>query len=258
MTPPRRRSLPAALAGLAVLGAATACAEPAGGEAAAASSGAASSGVESSGAESSSAAPSSGAEPSTEDELAAGLLPPDAFGPEATVVTVDVRQLSTGASGGLPQGATVTPPECGEGLGATTVSPEDFGVVVAQTATAPDGVTVEVLAESEQAGGTAPAFDELVERCPRVTVDAPDGTSVTIDFAAFDVPDLGDVSDGLRFTTDVSAPDGTRLTVPSLMAVAGDGRRQVFLQRTGADSTPLDEAAFTALFEQAVRAARDA
>jgi hypothetical protein len=32
----------------------------------------------------------------------------------------------------------------------------------------------------------------------------------------------------------------------------------VFLQRTGADSAPLDEAAFTDLFEQAVRAAQDA
>jgi hypothetical protein len=89
------------------------------------------------------------------------------------VVTVDVRQLSTGASGGLPEGATVMPPDCGQGLGATTVSPEDFGVVVAPSATAPDGVTVEVLAESEQVRDAVPAFDELVERCPRVTVDAP-------------------------------------------------------------------------------------
>ena len=249
MTSPKRRLLPTVLAGLAVLAAATACAEPAGGQAAAPSPSA----------ESSSAAPSSAAEePSTEDELAAGLLPADAFGPEATVVTVDVRQLSTGASGGLPEGATVTPPECGQGLGATTVSPEDFGVVVAETATAPDGVTVEVLAESEQVGDTAPRFDELVEQCPRITVDAPDGTSVTVDLAAFEVPAVGDTSDGLRFTTAVSAPDGTQLTVPSLLAVATEGQRMVFLQRTGADSTPLDEAAFTGLFEQAVQTAQDA
>ncbi|WP_100497497.1 hypothetical protein [Geodermatophilus chilensis] len=251
MTPPKRRLLPTALAGLAVLAAATACAEPADGEAAAASSST----------ETSSAAPSSSAaaeELSTEDELAAGLLPTDAFGPEANVVTVDVRQVTTGASGGLPEGATVTPPECGEGLGATTVAPEDFGVVVAQSATAPDGITVEVLAESEQVGDAAPAFDQLVERCPQVTVDAPDGTSVTIDFAAFEVPDLGDASDGLRFTTAVSAPDGTQLTVPSLLAVARDGQRLVFLQRTGADSDPLDEAAFIDLFEHAVRTAQGA
>jgi hypothetical protein len=250
MTPPDRRLLATALIALTVLAAATGCAEPAGGEAAAAPPSTSAS----------SAAPSSSAaeELRTADELAAGLLPAEAFGPEANVVTVDVRQLSTGASGGLPQGATVTPLECGQGLGATTVSPEDFGVVVAQSATSPDGVTVEVLAESGQVGDAAPAFDELVERCPRVTVDAPDGTSVTVDFAAFDVPDLGDASDGLRFTTAVSASDGTQLTVPSLLAVATEGQRLVFLQRTGADSAPLDEAAFTDLFEQAVRAAQDA
>ncbi len=261
MTPPTRRLLPTALAGLAVLAAATGCADPATGNAAAPSSSAESSSAESSGAESSSAAPSSSAaadELSTADELAAGLLPADAFGPEANVVTIDIRQVSTGASGGLPQGATVTPPACGEGLGATTVSPEDFGVAVAQTATAPDGVTVEVLAESDQVGDTAPRFDELVEHCPQVTVDAPDGSSVTVDFAAFEVPDVGDASDGLRFTTAVSAPDGTQITVPSLLAVATEGRRMVFLQRTGADSTPLDEAAFTDLFEQAVQTAQGA
>lgn len=255
MTPPKRRLLPTALAGLAVLATATACAEPATGDAAASSSSAGST------AESPSAAPSSSAaaeEISTQDELAAALLPAEAFGPEATVVTVDVRQLSTGASGGLPQGATVTPPECGQGLGATTVSPEDFGVVVAQSATAPDGVTVEVLAESEQAQGTDPQFDQLVEQCPQVTVEAPDGTTVTIDFALLEVPELGDASGGVRFTTAVSAPDGTELTVPSLLAVALDGPRTVFLQRTGADSEPLDEAAFTDLFEQAFQTQQDA
>lgn len=260
MTPPKRRLLPTALAGLAVLAAATGCADPAAGNAAAPSPSAESSGGSSS-AGSSSAAPSSSAatdELSTADELAAGLLPADAFGPEANVVTIDIRQVSTGASGGLPQGATITPPECGQGLGATTVSPEDFGVVVAQSATAPDGITVEVLAESEQVGETAPRFDELVEQCPRVTVDAPDGSSVTVDFAAFDVPDLGDASDGLRFTTAVSAADGTQVTVPSLLAVATEGPRMVFLQRTGADSAPLDEAAFTDLFERAVQTAQDA
>lgn len=263
MTPPKRRLLLTALAGLAVLAAATGCADPAAGNAAAPSPSAESSAESSAGssAGSSSAAPSSSAaadELSTADELAAGLLPADAFGPEANVVTIDIRQVSTGASGGLPQGATVTPPECGQGLGATTVSPEDFGVVVAQSATAPDGITVEVLAESEQVGETAPRFDELVEQCPRVTVDAPDGSSVTVDFAAFEVPDLGDASDGLRFTTAVSAADGTQVTVPSLLAVATEGPRMVFLQRTGADSAPLDEAAFTDLFERAVQTAQDA
>ncbi|SDO22027.1 hypothetical protein [Geodermatophilus sp. DSM 45219] len=248
MTSPKRRLLGPVLAGLTVLAAATACAEqPAGGEAAAPSS--------------SSTAPSSSEAPeelSTQDELAAGLLPADAFGPEANVVTVDVRQVATGAAGGLPQGATVTPPECGQNLGATTVTPEDFGAIVAQTATAPDAVTVEVLAEAEQPQEAGPRFDQLVEQCPKVTVEAPDGTTITVDFALLEVPELGDASGGVRLTTAVSAPDGTQLTVPSLLAVATDGPRTVFLQRTGTGSEPLDEAAFTDLLEQAFRTQQDA
>ena len=42
--------------------------------------------------------------------------------------------------------------------------------------------------------------------------------------------------------------------MPSLLAVAAEGPRLVSLQRTGADSAPLDEAAFTALFEDAFEA----
>ncbi|RBY82498.1 hypothetical protein DQ238_04215 [Geodermatophilus sp. TF02-6] len=184
---------------------------------------------------------------STNDELAAALLPAEAFGPAADAVSVDVRQVTTGAGGDLPQGASVTP-QCGEGVGGTAVSPEDFGVVVAQAATTDADVTVELLAESEQADAAGPRFADLVEQCRQVTITAPDGSSATVDLAALAVPDLGDASDGVRFTTAVRAPDGTNLTVPSLLAVATDGQRLLYLQRTGTGSAPLDEGAFTDLF----------
>ncbi len=51
-----------------------------------------------------------------------------------------------------------------------------------------------------------------------------------------------------------SAPDGTDLTVPSLLAVVTGEPRILFLQRTGATSAPLEEAAFSELLEQAVQA----
>jgi hypothetical protein len=238
----RRRSLPVALAGLGLLTVVSACAERGAGEAAAPSS--------------SEPAATSSAEggSSTEDELAAALLPAEAFGPDATVVTVDVRQLATSGSGGLPPGGSITPPECGQSVGATQLTPEDLGVVVAQSATGPAGVTVQVLAESDQVEGQAAPFDELLARCPRVTVAAPDGSTATVEFTALEVPDVGDSSDGVAFTTAVQGSDGTTLTVPSLLAVATDGPRLLFLQQTGANSTPLDQAAFTALFEEAFEA----
>jgi len=196
----RRRSLPILLAGVGLLTVASACADRGTGEAAAPSSG------------KSSAAPSPAAEEesalSPEDELAAGLLPPEAFGPDAQVVTVEVRQLTTSGSGGLPAGGTITPPECGQSVGSTQLTPEDFGVV-AQTATTGTGVTVQVPAESEQVDGQEPQFDELVDRCPEVTVDLPDGTRATITSTDVEVPELGDTSDGVAFTTAVQGADGT-------------------------------------------------
>jgi hypothetical protein len=242
----RRRGLPITLAGLGVVALVSACAEGPGADA---------------GAPSSAAAASTSAEqtpePSSGDELAAALLPPEAFGPDAQVVTLDVRQLATSGSGGLPAGGSVTPPECGQDVGATQVTPEDFGTIVAQSATTPTGVIVEVLAEGGEVEGTASGFEDLLARCAQVTVSAPDGSTATVGFTALEVPDLGDSSAGVAVTTTVRATDGTELTVPSLLAAATDEQRMVFLQQTGAPATSLDAAAFTALFEDAFEAQRD-
>jgi hypothetical protein len=72
------------------------------------------------------------------------------------VVTIDVRQLSTAASGGLPQGGTITPEKCGQSIGATQLTQEDFGAIVAQSVTTTSGVTVQVLAEGERIDGVTP------------------------------------------------------------------------------------------------------
>ncbi|MGY1622076.1 hypothetical protein ACI789_07780 [Geodermatophilus sp. SYSU D00965] len=245
----RRRNLPVVLAGLGVLTAVSACAERGGGEAAAPSSSAGPAATSPVAEE---------AELSTEDELAAGLLPPEAFGPDAQVLTVDVRQLASSGTGGLPPGGSTTPPECGQSVGSTQLTPEDFGVMVAQTATSSAAVTAQVLAESEQVDGEAAQFGEVLEKCPEVTVAAPDGSTATVTFSDFEVPALGDASDGIAFTTAVQGADGTSITVPSLMAVATDGPRVLFLQQTGTNSAPLDEAAFTGLFEDAFEAQQQA
>lgn len=247
ITSMRRRTLPLGFAGALLLAAAAGCAEEdAGGEAGAAST--------------SSAAPSSDAEESapTNDELAAGLLPAEAFGPDATVVTVDLREISTSSSP-LPEGATVTPAECGQGLGAIQLGPDDFGAVVAQTAETPTTLTVQVLAADDgiEAGSSA-AFDELLAQCSRVDLTLPDGSTGTLELRELEVADVGEVSEGVVLTTTVNGPDGSTATVPGLLAVAVDGQRLMFLQQLGADGAPLDEAAFADLFEQAFKAQQDA
>ncbi|MCV2490851.1 hypothetical protein OF117_15955 [Geodermatophilus sp. YIM 151500] len=241
-----RRLVPVALA-LGVTTCLSACAEGAGAaDAASASTPATSSASES---------PSESPEPTGSGEpLLDALLPAEAFGPDANVVTVSVEELATAAPGQLPPGASIEPAQCAQGVGATQVAPDDFGTIVAQTATTPAHITVEVLAEGGQAAGQAPAFDQLLAECPRVTVTSPDGSTVTLEFAALEVPALGDGSGGLAMTIAMSAPDGTNLTVPSLLATAVDGERVVFLQRTGSNAQPLDQSVFTDLFEQAFQA----
>ena len=242
----RRRTVPFGLAGALLLAAASGCAEEGdGGEAGAASSGA--------------PATTSAVEetPATTDELAEGLLPADAFGPDADVVTVDLRQLATSGST-LPEGATVTPAECSLDLGAVQLTEEDFGAVVAQTAQTQTAITVQVLAEDDQIeAGSAAGFDELLDRCAHIDITIPDGSTGAADIREMEVPDVGDVSEGVAITITSNASDGSVVTITSLLGVAVEGQRMLFLQQAAPDGAPLDEAAFGDLFEQAYEAQRD-
>jgi hypothetical protein len=244
----RRRTLSVGLGGALLLAAASGCAEEDddGGDAGAPAS--------------TSPAPSSGSgdDAPSNDELAAGLLPAEAFGPDAQVVTVDLRQLSTSPAT-LPEGATVTPAECNESLGAVQLGPDDFGAVVAQTAETPTRLTVEVLAEDERIeAGSAAEFDDLLARCSHIELTAPDGSTGTIDFRELDVPDVGELSAGVAFTLAIGAPDGSGTTITCLLAIAVEGQRMLFLQQAAPDGEPLDEAAFADLFTQAYEAQQEA
>lgn len=245
----RRRTLPLGLAGALLLAAAAGCADKPdgdGGQAGAASSSAPAS---SSAAESS--APSN-------DELSAGLLPAEAFGPDSQAVTVDLRELSSSGAGGLPAGGTVTPPDCQQDLGPLDLTSADFGTVVAQTVTTPAAVAVEVLAEDDQISADSEnGFDDLLAKCSHLQVAAPDGSTATVDFQPLQVPDVGDASDGVTFTVTAAGPDGSTTSVPCLLAVAVKDHRLVFLEQVSADGAPLDPAAFSGLVQQAYDKQKD-
>lgn len=209
---------------------------------------------------SSTAATSSAAAETTEEggDLLDGLLPAEAFGADTQVVTLTVeelRQAGGGGATGLGEGTTITPPECAELVSGSQPDVTEADDVVAQTATGPASITVEVLAEDEELAATPLDFDQLLSQCAAVSATAPDGSRIDLAFAALEVPDLGDESGGLSITTSVSAPDGTQLAVPGYLAVFVDGSRVLMMQQTGDGITPLDPAAFTALVEQAAEAA---
>jgi hypothetical protein len=242
----RRRTLPLGLAGALLLAAASGCAEKDDGEAGAPA------------AESSeSSAPSTDDSPPTDDELAEGLLPEEAFGPAATVVEVDVRELSASSSV-LPQGVTLSPEECTQGLGKIQPDPVKFDAVVAQSAETPRTLTVQMLLEDDEIeAGSAADFETFFAQCSHVDITAPDGTTGSLDLRPLEVPEVGEVSQGVAFTVTVGTPGGEGGTVSALMAVAVQDQRMVFLQQLAPDGAPLDEASFTDLFEQAYEAQED-
>ena len=235
----RPRHLPRLLAAVGALLLVTSCAE----ESASGETGASTS-------SSPSSAPAS-EERASAEELTAALLPAEAFGPGAQVSTVSVQQLATNPGAISPE-STIDPDTCTEGVGGTqpAFTPDD-GTIVAQTGITDTSVTVEVLVDAEDIDGLTPDLADLAAQCPQVTVNAPDGSTATIDFAPLDVPETGDFSEAVTADLALTAPDGTNLTLISLLAVAVDGDRFLFLQQTAPTSTPPDPAAFAALFEDA-------
>ncbi|MGY1744040.1 hypothetical protein [Blastococcus sp. SYSU D00695] len=61
----------------------------------------------------------------------------------------------------------------------------------------------------------------------------------------------------MALTLSAAAPDGSAVTVTSLLAVAVDEHRMLFLQQVAQDGAPADEAGFRDLFTWAFEAQQD-
>ncbi|MGY1792919.1 hypothetical protein ACI796_02895 [Geodermatophilus sp. SYSU D00525] len=198
------------------------------------------------------ASPSSSS-PSAGTDLAPGLLPAEAFGPGAQVTPLTEAQLEQGAAvaGGATEDLQVTPPECEPAVQGTSPSFDEYDDVAAQVAVAGTVTTVQALASGGPAEDAPAGFGQHLEQCREVQVSAPQIGTVTIAFAELDVPDLGDGSAGISYTTTVTGPDGQQLTVPALVGTVQDGERVVVLLRTDTSGGRPDLTAFTGLLEQA-------
>ncbi len=199
-----------------------------------------------------------------EVDLASGLLPADAFGPDAVVAAVSPEELEQGA--GLADSFSdvqVTPEACNGAVQGTQPDLADFDEIAAVSATEGTTVVVEMLVRGGPTEGTVDALAGAAERCPEAQVSSPDIGTARVLFENLPVADLGDGAAALRYTTVVTAPDGTEVTVPALLGAVEDGDRLIVLTSlavdpTGAATPPLDGAAFTALLEQAYQAQADA
>ncbi|WNV74016.1 hypothetical protein [Geodermatophilus sp. DSM 44513] len=198
-------------------------------------------------------------------DLAAGLLPADAFGPGARVLPVSGEQLlSRGAllPAGLPADVQVTPEACAAALRVLPMvqPPAAEGPaaddLAAQVAVSGSTYTAELLAVAGPAAGLVGEVPALVGRCPQVQVSAPGHGTATVDLATVEVPDLGEDAVGVAVGVTATGPDGAPVTAAGLVGLVRDGDRVLVLATGDRTGTPPDRAAFTALLEQAVTAAR--
>lgn len=212
----------------------------------------------------SSSSPSSSSAPGTSaSDLAAGLLTAEEFPDGATVVAVTMEQLRAGAGmGALGEGATITPEECAPAVQGTQPDLDAFDDISGVSASSSAGVTLEILLRGGPTSGAVDLLAAAVERCPQARIAAPGIGTATITFEAIPVPDLGDGAVALRFTTTVTAPDGTQTTVPALVGAFEDGDRLGVLTSLADPRTPNapapDPAAFAALLEEAYEVQADA
>ncbi len=195
-------------------------------------------------------------------DLAAGLLPAEAFGADARVFPVTGEQLlqSALAPAGSLAGVQVTPEACTAALRALPVhQPPAADDAAAQVAVQGTTYTAELLAVAGPAAQLVGRVPELVDQCPRVQVSGAGHGSATVDLATFDVPDLGDDAVGVAVTTVVTESGGGQVTVPALVGLVRDGDRVLALATADRAGGAPDQETFTALLEQAfdVQAAVD-
>jgi hypothetical protein len=196
--------------------------------------------------------PSAPAEPTgSTSELAAGLLPADAFGPEATVVPLSREQLRQGA--GLaadPESLEIAPETCAAAVSGTQPQIDDFDDVAAVSATVGATTTVEVLLSGTATTGAVAQLAEAAENCPEARISSPELGEATLTFENLEVPDLGDGVAAVRYTTTLTQ-GGQEVSVPALVGLVEDGDRVITLLTIATDGSSPDEAAFTSLMEQA-------
>ena len=210
-----------------------------------------------------SSAATSAAEETPAPDLAQGLLPAEAFGPDTTVVAVSPEQLELGAGVAAGQDVKVMPESCRTSVESTQPDLSDFEDVAAQSASTGAVATVEMLLRGGPIEDAATLLAEAAARCPQATISSPEFGEATISFENLPAADLGDDAAMARFTTAIAAPDGTQVTVPTLVGMVQDDDRLVVLVAVVADPAQAeaggaDPAEFAALLEQAYETQADA
>jgi hypothetical protein len=221
---------------------------------------------------------SSAASGPKESPLSKGLLSPSAFGSQATVVTMTLQQFQQATQGKLSQAADlkVDPPQCADALKSTQPDPNRIKDLVAEAATAENGgqgaITVEAIATGDLVDGATGKLDAAVQDCPKITITSPQIGQATVEFSKIDVSKVAGKAAAVQFTTTITPPGHSAVTVPALVGAVQDRDRLVMLivaaannpeaaQSSGAAQpsvAPPDTATFTSLLQKAYTTEKNA
>lgn len=180
----------------------------------------------------------------------------------ATVLAVSPEQLRQGAGiAAASDDLEITPESCRAAVDGTQPDIDDFADLAAQSATTGASSTVQMLLRDGPIGDSVAQLADAGERCPEAQISSPKFGSATIAFENLPVDDLGDRAALLRYTITLSAPDGSQVSVPTLIGAVEDGDRLLLLLtidagQSGAGAT--DPAAFADLLAQAHETQADA
>src|SRR4051812_22543509 len=192
-------------------------------------------------------------------DLAEGLLPAGAFGPDATVTPVPADRLGrAGELAGALALVQISPDSCASALRGLLPQAAAVSDAAAQVARAGDAVTAELLARPGAGVDAVGQLTALARACPSAQVSAGRYGGGTVTVTPLDVPALGDGAAAVSVAVDATGPAGRAWSGTGLAAVVQDGDRVLALAQGAPSGGAVDPGAFTALLEKAFQAQADA
>jgi len=185
-------------------------------------------------------------------DLADGLLPAAAFGPDATVTPMPADRLGhAGELSGALSLVQISPDSCASALRGLLPQAAAVSDAAGQVARTGDAVTAELLARPGAGVDAVGQLTALAKACSSAQVSAGQYGSGTVTVSPLDVPALGDGAAAVSVAVEASGPDGRAWSGTGLAAVVKDGNRVLALAQGAPSGGTVDPAAFSALLQDA-------
>jgi hypothetical protein len=186
-------------------------------------------------------------------------------------MTLQQFQQATASKLSQASDVKVDPPQCADALKSTQPDTDNVKDLVAEAATTQGGgqgmATIEAIMTGDAANGAVEKLNAAIKNCPKITITSPKIGQATVTFDKLDVSKIVDQAAAAKFTTTLTPPGHSAVTVPALIGAVQDGDPLVLLVNAAVNTTggatqssgqpaspsvdPPDTAAFTSLLRKA-------